>query len=606
MKKTKLLSILLSVVMLFSCMSMSVFALEFDDVENDPTVSWAQESIHKMTDAGYIKGYEDGTFRPYRAITKMECLILMSRMLGLENADFALSVGAALDEYKTVAEKYNTTYAKELSYLLYCGVLVEKDLVDYASVANANTQLLRYQSAMLMAKLMGADAEAKAYSTSIPTYADNSSIPANAKPYVEFVTANDIMNGMDADAEGNPQFSPVTSLTRAQMATLLARMMDKLDLTIVSGTVDDISNDEIEIDGKAYGITPATKVYMSGDEVKVSNVSEGDNVSVIVICGNALVIETEESQEATVVYGVVVSRNENSDGQRITIADYEDDEITATYSLKANCKIYINDSKGAFGDLKADDFVMLQLVGGRAVEISTEDKTLDVSGTLDSVEFDDEDHVYINVGDSNGENVQNYVVSVKGAKVTRDGDTAEFRDLSKGDSVTLKLTYGKVTSVSAKSKAERFTGLLSEIIISSNPSITIVSNGESTTYKLRPDVKITVAGSEGDIYDLRPNITVSGMLDSSEVKSITASSVTVNEKGEMVGKVTGKNTNYYVITIEDEDGNAQSIYYSNSKTTFLNSDGKETTAKAIETGATISVTGSEKNGIFEATIIIVK
>lgn len=605
MKKTKLLSLILSGIMLVSGLSLSVSALEFDDVESDPTVSWAQESIHKMTDAGYIKGYEDGTFRPYRAITKMECLILMSRMLGLENKQFSATVDAALDEYETIAKKYNSTYAKELSYLLYCGVLAEKDLVDYASVANANTQLLRYQAAMLMSKLMGADAEAKEYSVTSPSYADNSSIPTNARPYVEYVTANDIMNGMDADAEGNPQFSPVTSLTRAQMATLLARMMDKLDLAYIGGTVDYIDNNEIEIDGDVYDVTDATVVYLGGSKADLSYISEGDSVTGVSICGSALVIEAEEATENKVVYGVIVNRNENSDGKRVTIADYEDEDIKETYYLKDGCKIYVNDSKGAFGDLKVDNFVKITLSGAKAVEISTEAKSVEITGKLDSVEYDEEDHVYLNVGDKNGENVQNYVVSVKGAKVTRDGDTAEFRDLSKGDSVTLKLTYGKVTSVSAKSSAERFTGLLSEIIISNNPAITIVSNGESTTYKLRSDVKITVAGVESDIYDLRPNITVSGMLDSSEVKSITAASVATNEKGEMIGEVTGKNINYSVITIEDEDGNAQSVYF-NSKTTFLNSDGKETTAKAIEIGATISVTGANKNGIFEATIVIVK
>lgn len=605
MKKTKLVSLILSGVMLVSGMTLSASALEFDDVDGDSTVSWAQESIHKMTDAGYIKGYEDGTFKPYRAITKMESLILMSRMLGLENKQFSALTESALDEYETIAKKYNATYSKELSYLLYCGVLAEKDLVDYASVANANTQLLRYQAAMLMSKLMGADSEAKSYTVGTPTYADNASIPTNARPYVEYVTANDIMNGMDADSQGNPQFSPVTSLTRAQMATLLARMMDKLDLTYINGTVTYVDDDEIEVDGDVYDVTDTTAAYIGNTNVNIGKISKGDTVLGVSVCGTVLVIEAEEATENTVVYGVIVNRNENSGGQRITIADYEDDDITATYYLKDGCKVYVNDSKASFGDLKVDNFVKVTLTGSKVTEVSTAAKSIDVVGKLDSIEFDEEDHVYLNVGDKNGDNVQNYVVSMKGAKVTRDGDTAQFRDLSSGDSVTLKLTYGKITSVSAISSAERFTGLLSEIIISNNPAITVVSNGESKTYKLRSDAKITIAGSEGDIYDLRPNITVSGMLDSNEVKTITAATVSVNEKGEMVGEVTGKNTNYNVITIKDDDGNTQSVYF-NSKTTFLNSDGKETTAKAIEIGATISVTGATKNGIFEATIVIVK
>ncbi len=604
MKKRRFLSLVLSATMLLSGMALSVSALEFDDVENDPTVSWAQESIHKMTDAGYIKGYEDGTFRPYRAITKIESLILMSRMLGFEADALSATVDAAVELYGDIAAKYNTTYDKEIAYLLYSGVLVEKDLVDYASVANANSQLLRYQAAMLMSKLMGADSEAKAFSATTPTYADNASIPANARPYVEYVTENDIMNGMDADAEGNPQFSPVTSLTRAQMATL-ARMMDTLGFGYAAGVVDSISNTSIEIEGEEYGILGATSVYIEGEEAALNDISEGDTASIVIIRDSALIIEAEVAENLTTVYGVIINKDENNSGKRITIADYEDKDVSATYTLKNSCTIKVGSSKGVFNDLKVNDFVKVQLSGGKVFEISTEDKSVDINGKLVSVEFDDEDHVYLNVGDKNGENVQNYVVSNKGAKVSRDGDTAQFRDLAAGDTVNLKLTYGKVTSVSAISSSERFTGLLSEIIISSNPAVTITSNGVSNTYKLRSDAKITVAGVVGDIYDLRPNITVSGMLDSSEVKTLTAASVAVSEKGEMVGKVVGKNSTYSVITIEDEDGNTQSVYY-NAKTTFLNSNGQTSSAKAIENGSTISVTGADKNGLFEATIIIVK
>lgn len=89
MKKGKLLSVVLSASMLLSSIALPTFAVTFNDVDSDATVSWAKDSITKMTDAGYIKGYEDGTFRPYRAITKIESLILMSRMLGYENKQFS-------------------------------------------------------------------------------------------------------------------------------------------------------------------------------------------------------------------------------------------------------------------------------------------------------------------------------------------------------------------------------------------------------------------------------------------------------------------------------------------------------------------------------------
>lgn len=605
MKKGKLLSAVLSASLLLSSIALPAFAVTFNDVESDATVSWAKDSITKMTDAGYIKGYEDGTFRPYRAITKIESLILMSRMLGYENSEFSSVASAASTAYKSIASKYNTTYANEISYLMYCGVLKESDLVDYASAANANTQLLRYQAAVLMSKLMGADSEAKAYTVSTATYADDSAIPTTARPYVEYVSANNIMNGMDKTADGKAQFSPLTSLTRAQMATLLARMMDKLEIKYVSGTVDSVSSSKISVDGTSLGIMTDTKVYISGGMASVSDISSGADASVVSISKNALTITAQEAQNSTVVYGVITRKVENADGKKLTIADYEDNDNSETYMVKDSCKITVDGAKATLADLKNNDFVKVTITGSSISEISTESKSLTVKGIIVSTEYDNDDHVYINVSDTDGENTQQYVVSNKGADITRDGSEAEFSALTKGDKVTLKLTYGKVTSVTASGNTVGFSGLLKEIVISSNPSLTITIDGQDKKYFLRSDAKITVSGTAATIYDLRPNVTVTGTLDSSEIKTVSASTASVNEKGELTGTVTGKNTSYKVITVKDDNGNVQSVYYNNN-TKVLSSNGTTSSVRTLENGAQITVTGADQNGVFVATIIIIK
>lgn len=605
MKRTKFLSMLLSLSLIFAAAALPVSAAGFSDVDDDQTVSWAKDSIDKMTAQGYIKGYEDGTFRPYRAISKIECLILMARMLGMEDEDFAGFADDAVSACKTTAAKYNSTYPNELSYLLYCGVLEESELVDYASAANANTQLLRYQAAMLMSKLLGADSEAKAYSVSTATYADDAAIPAAAKPYVEYVSANSIMNGMDKTADGRPQFSPLTSLTRAQMATLLARMIDKLDIACVEGTVDSVSSSKISVDGTVMALTSDSRILIDGKSGSASSLSEGCTASVLRANGRAFIVDAQEPQEKTVTYGVVVRKSEGADGRKITIADYENKDNTATYTLSDSCQVYVNDSKATIADIMANNFIKLTLTGSKVSEISTAEKTIDIKGILVSTTFDDEDNVYLNVSDEDGSDEQQYTVSSKGASVTRDDEEAEFSDLVAGDKVTLRLTYGKITSVTASGDTEPFSGLLKEIIISSNPAITVTINGRDKTYKLSPKVQIYIAEKESTIYDLRPNVNISGKLDNDMVKSISTSTVPVNEKGEFVGTVKGKNTTYKVITVEDSDGNSQSVYYNNN-TKFLASNGSTLTVKSISEGTSVSVTGSSKNGVFEATIIIIK
>lgn len=603
--KARVLSAVTCTALLLSATALPVSAAGFSDVDSDATVSWAKASIDKMTDAGYIKGYEDGTFRPQKSISKIECLILMSRMLGYEDKKFADVASAAKDAYKTTAAKYNSTYSGELSYLLYTGVLKEDDLVDYASSANANVQLLRYQAAMLMAKLLGSDSEAKAYSVSTPSYADDASIPSAAKNYVEYVSANSIMNGMDKTADGKAQFSPMTTLTRAQMATLLARMMDKLNTSYTSGTVESASSSSITVDGAKIGISNDTVVFIDGKSAKASSISEGYTLSALVANGKAYVIDAAEPQEEITLYGVVVRKSESGDGQKITIADYENQDNTATYTLRDDCGVYVKGAKGSLGDIMANDFIKLVLSGSKVKTIETADKNIEIKGTIVSTEYDDNDNVYLNIKNDETGKEEQYTVSRKGASVTRDGDDAEFSDLAAGDTVTVKLVYGKVSSVTATGKTESFTGLLKEIIISSNPAITVTIDGKDYTYKISAKAKIYIADKESTIYDLRPNVTVSGKLDSEAVKSLSTSTVPLNEKGELTGTATGKNTTYKVINVQDESGNTYSVYYNNN-TKFFTSNGSTASVKNISDGTSLSITGGSKNGVFEATIIIIK
>ena len=249
---------------------------------------------------------------------------------------------------------------------------------------------------------------------------------------------------------------------------------------------------------------------------------------------NALAVQTEEVQKSTIVYGIITRKTDNADGKKLTIADYEDENNSETYTLKDNCKITVDGARGTLPDLSNKDFVKVTVTGSKISEVSTEDKTFSVKGVLVSTEYDDDNHVYMNIGDNNGDNVQQYVVSSKGATVTRDGEETEFGSLSKGDSVTVKLNYGKVVSVTAKGDTVGFTGLLKEIIISSNPSLTITVDGKDKTYKLRSD-------AEELPYRVRPLlfmicVRISPLpvpFDSSEIKTVSASTVAVNEKGEM-------------------------------------------------------------------------
>ena len=102
MKLKKLICGLLGATLIMS--QAAVFAA-FPDVDGDKTVLWAKPYIDEMSQLGYIKGYEDGTFKPNKTISKVESLVLLSRMIGVNDSEYAETLKYALSEYKSAIEK---------------------------------------------------------------------------------------------------------------------------------------------------------------------------------------------------------------------------------------------------------------------------------------------------------------------------------------------------------------------------------------------------------------------------------------------------------------------------------------------------------------------
>ena len=56
----------------------------FSDVQSG---SWYYEEIGEMVAAGYIAGYEDGTFQPDREVSIAEFVTIVARCLGVETGE---------------------------------------------------------------------------------------------------------------------------------------------------------------------------------------------------------------------------------------------------------------------------------------------------------------------------------------------------------------------------------------------------------------------------------------------------------------------------------------------------------------------------------------
>ena len=608
MKAKKLLSGALCTAMLVSAISVSAAKVTFSDVENDPTVSWAKPYISEMAELGYIKGYEDGTFKPNNTITKTEALLLLSRMLGVNDDAYADSVELAQDAYGSMLKKYSTNYSNEIAFLLYTGVLKTDDLDTYISTSNKNTPLKRYEAAVLLTKLLGAEEDVQKNTFVSSSYADTVEIPDSARAYVEYVKGEGIMQGMGTTVSGQPIFSPNTDVTRSQMAKMLCSLIDVLDRSAETGVIASVDNfnDTFTVTVNSvdvmYNTASNTRFKVDGKDVDLSALKAGMHVKITHLKGQVSLVENYNVIEDAVIYGLVSSTKETTGSMAITIVDANDSSKKQTYSVSDKVKVRINDAVDTFGKIKSTNYVKMTISDGTVTEIEVVSKTTNVSGTLINLDASGE-YTILTVKGSDGTETD-YEVSADGVSVARNSLDAKLSSLMQGDSITLRLTYGKVTKITATSTNQETQGTISYITYTTTGTkIGIEISGKVTEYTVNKSVDVLIDSSAGSVYDLRPGSDIKIKLQSSEIVKIEAAGTIT--KSQLVGIVKSTNANYGLMVVEE--GNSEYSVFVNGNTKIIDSiTGESIKLKSVEKGRTVTVTGSTSSGVLEASVIVVQ
>ena len=608
MKAKKLLSGALCTAMLVSAISVSAAKVTFSDVENDPTVSWAKPYISEMSELGYIKGYEDGTFKPNNTITKTEALLLLSRMLGVNDDAYADSVELAQDAYGSMLKKYSTNYSNEIAFLLYTGVLKTDDLDTYISTSNKNTPLKRYEAAVLLTKLLGAEEDVQKNTFVSSSYADTVEIPDSARAYVEYVKGEGIMQGMGTTVSGQPVFSPNTDVTRSQMAKMLCSLIDVLDRSAETGVIASVDNfnDTFTVTVNSvdvmYTAASNTRFKVDGKDIDLSALKAGMHVKITHLKGQVSLVENYNVIEDAVIYGLVSSTKETTGSMSITIVDANDSSKKQTYSVSDKVKVRINDAVDTFGKIKSTNYVKMTISDETVTEIEVVSKTTNVSGTLINLDASGE-YTILTVKGSDGTETD-YEVSADGVSVARNSLDAKLSSLMQGDSITLRLTYGKVTKITAASTNQETQGTISYITYTTTGTkIGIEISGKVTEYTVNKSVDVLIDSSAGSVYDLRPGSDIKIKLQSSEIVKIEAAGTIT--KSQLVGIVKSTNANYGLMVVEE--GNSEYSVFVNGNTKIIDSvTGASIKLKSVEKGRTVTVTGSTSSGVLEASVIVVQ
>ena len=583
-------------------------ALAFDDV-TEKSHAWAVSQINEMTEKKIINGFEDGTFRPDQSVTRIDSLLLISRILGITDASQKKIVEFAKDEFFSSVEslKY-PNYTDNLSYILYKEMFSPEDLTTFLKNGLGAQALKRYEAAVLMVKMAGeSDNVAKMKSVELP-FADADKIPAVAKPYVFYCYKNGLMKGVEDN-----KFDPLGTLTRAQMAVLLYNCMNVLDLSISSGTVTKVSGFEnlikyIAEDDKVYEFinTGDIRITLNGQDISdIDAITSGDKINIHYSADDIILIEAMTVLEDEVIEGVYVGRGTSSAFSKILIrpktSSSKDD--ASDYILAENVKIFLDGKEITISDLKADDLLKLTIDDSRVSRIDIAKRESSVTGYISDFNYEGQGSLEVKLTDNT---VAVYKFTTDNVKVTRNNATATLRDLKVGDKVTVSLKYNEVVSVAATSEKKTYKGTIEEILISrTTPKIKIDIGSEVIECAMDDSISITFNGKDATVYDLQLGFTANVKTDSASITQIEITSAPSADSLNVVGTVLEINTNYSSLTLKTGEGKTVQLFVKNKANIINGTTGRTMALSAIKPGDMVTAVVSTTNFSSEAISIVV-
>lgn len=251
------------------------------------------------------------------------------------------------------------------------------------------------------------------------------------------------MNGMDEN-----MFNPMGEVTRAQMATLLYRVMGNFPVTIVRGSMVSYDNAKQEIKiqdtdntSKVYTLTTKALVRLDGAAAAANTIAAGADVIInIEKSGTVRLVEALSPTAVETVSGIYSKYQNVTEGTQVYVRDPITSE-TKRYLMAGAVAIYKGSSGGrTIAELQDGDAVTLTLQGGKIIEIRAEDKKQTASGTVEDIQLLPEYKLTVKAGGTSTE----YAVD-SNVDVRKNGKTTSLADVVVGDSVSLTLTYGIIT-----------------------------------------------------------------------------------------------------------------------------------------------------------------
>ncbi len=223
MKKGKILCTLVISSMILGNSAFS-YAAAVSDIGNH----WAKEEISYLVEKGTVNGYDDGTFKPNKNVTRAEFLKMVNNVFQLSE----------MKDIHFTDVKEDDWYYDEVRKAVAAGYISGYE----DGTIRANRPITREEASKIIAMVSELNYDMGDMSLD---FKDNSEIGDWAKPYVGTMKYNGYMNGYEDET-----FRPKKQITRGETAKILA------DISM------DIENNSIEDPVENPKETPKAKYYL--------------------------------------------------------------------------------------------------------------------------------------------------------------------------------------------------------------------------------------------------------------------------------------------------------------------------------------------------------
>ncbi|WP_157109723.1 S8 family serine peptidase [Thermanaeromonas toyohensis] len=178
---------------------------------------WAAQDIKELSRQGLLAGYEDGSFRPDKPVTRVEFIVFLDRLAGMKETGPKEAWKGLPAELPFTDAQEIPLWAKEAVVRVYVRGWL-KGFDD--GTLRPLSFLTRAEAAAFLIRYMGSHAPSPA--TFLP-FRDGDEVPLWAKDTVARAYAAGLLRGVTPDT-----LAPLSPLTRAQAATCLKRLLDAL------------------------------------------------------------------------------------------------------------------------------------------------------------------------------------------------------------------------------------------------------------------------------------------------------------------------------------------------------------------------------------------